>query len=318
MKICFLFRGENERNNSRGYMNSCYNIENWSKTLFDDVLAAGHIYDIVFHTYESNCLEMLTSLVHPTYVELHPSISQTANCKNVAKWLREHADEYDRVVIIRFDILYRIPITQWPQWNSKGILLVNRDKHWYDERICSDFIFIADKEYVQDLAKGLEYTRRQAHQVSQYFYRNDIPFQLMYTNYYGLQNHPLYIVKGLEPDPILDTEFPGIALSKTDVLACSTTYSIMIKKNNGYINTTHCKIILSNKSSIIDKVAEICYLYTVFEWISFESPFIEEIKKIHTSKRFQYDTDKEPTFILDIDTFNLTEQEKGDFTPRNS
>ena len=43
-----------------------------------------------------------------------------------------------------------------------------------------------------------------------------------------------------------------------------------------------------------------------------------ELKKIHTSKRFLYDTDKEPTFTLDIDTFNLTEQEKGDFTPRDS
>ena len=318
MKICFLFRGENERNNSRGYMNSCYNIENWSKTLFNDVLAAGHTYDIVFNTYTSNCLEMLTSLVHPTYVELHPSISQTANCKNVAKWLREHADEYDRFIIIRFDILYRIPITQWPQWNSTGIILVSRDKHWYDERICADFIFIADKEYVQDLAKGLEYTRRQAHQVSQYFYRNDIPFQLMYTNYYGLQNHPLYIVKGLEPDPVLDTDFPGIAFSEEDVLACSTTYSSMVKKNNGYPCTEHCRIQLYTQESIIDKISEICYLYTVFKWISFESPFIDELKKIYTSKRFLYDTDKTPTFTLNVETFNLTEQEKADFTPRDS
>jgi hypothetical protein len=174
-------------------MNSCYNIENWSKTLFEDIVAAGHTYDIVFNTYTSNCLEMLTSLLRPKYVELHPSISQTANCKNVAKWICEHQDEYDRFVIIRFDILYRIPITQWPQWNSTGIILVSRDKHWYDERICADFIFIADKEYVQDLAKGLEYTRRQAHQVSQYFYRNDVPFHLMYSEYYGLQNHPLYM-----------------------------------------------------------------------------------------------------------------------------
>ena len=299
-------------------MNSCYNIENWSKTLFDDVLAAGHIYDIVFHTYESNCLEMLTSLLLPKYVELHLSISQTANCKNVAKWLREHADEYDRFIIIRFDILYRIPITQWPQWNSKGILLVNRDKHWYDERICSDFIFIADKEYVQDLAKGLEYTRRQAHQVSQYFYRNDIPFQLMYTSYYGLQNHPLYMVKGLEPDPIVGTTFTGVPFSEEDVLACSTTYSSMIKKNNGYPCTEHCRIKVYTQESITEKVSEICYLYTIFEWISFESPFIEDLKKIHTSKRFLYDTDKTPTFTLNVETFNLTEQEKADFTPRDS
>jgi hypothetical protein len=318
MKICFLFRGENERNNSRGYMNSCYNIENWSKTLFDDVRTAGHTYDIVFNTYASNCLEMLTSLLLPKYVELHPSISQPANCKTVAKWIREHSDEYDRFVIIRFDILYRIPITQWPQWNSTGIILVSRDKHWYDERICADFIFIADKEYVQHLAKGLEYTRRQAHQVSQYLYRNDVPFHLMYSEFYGLQNHPLYMVKGLEPDPILDSKFSSIPFSETDVLECSKTYSSIIKNNNGYPNTEHCRIKLYSQESIVGKLPEICYLYTVFQWISFESPFIEKVRKIHTAKRFLYETDKEPTFTLDVDTFSLTEQEKSDFTPRDS
>ena len=179
-------------------------------------------------------------------------------------------------------------------------------------------IFIEDKEYVQHLAKGLEYTRRQAHQVSQYFYRNDVPFHLMYSTYYGLQNHPLYIVKGLEPEPIVGDTFIGVPFSETDVLECSRTYSSIIKNNNGYPNTEHCRIKLYNQESILEKIPEICYLYTVFEWISFESPFTEELEKIHTAKRFLYNTDKEPTFTLDVDTFSLTEQEKSDFTPRDS
>jgi hypothetical protein len=299
-------------------MNSCYNIENWSNALFHDVRSAGHTYDIVFHTYTSNCLELLTSLLHPRYIELNLSISQTANCKNIAKWLREHVNEYDRFVILRFDILYRIPITQWPHWNSTGIILVNRDKHWLDERLCTDFVFIADAESIQDLAKGLEYTRRQAHQVSQYFYRNDIPFHLMYSEIYGIQNHPLYLVKGVEPDPVVGTIFFGIPFSDSYVVESSITYSSIIKNNNGYPDIEHCRIRLNSKESITDKIPEICYLYTVFKWISFESPFTEELKKIHTAKRFLYDTNKEPTFTLNIDTFNLTEQEKCDFTPRDS
>jgi hypothetical protein len=126
------------------------------------------------------------------------------------------------------------------------------------------------------------------------------------------------MVKGLEPDPVLDTKFTGVPFSEVDVLACSKTYSSIIKNNNGYPNTEHCRIKLYNQESILGKLPEICYLYTVFEWISFESPFIEELRKIHTAKRFLYEADKTPTFTLDVDTFNLSEQEKSDFIPRDS
>lgn len=317
MKICFLFRGDNERHNHRGHMIPMNNIDNWNKTLFEDATSNGYSYDIVFHTYPSNSLEMLTSLLKPKYSEINPCISQTVNLKNVAKWMREHRNEYDRFIIIRFDVLYRISLTKWRCWDQTGIIIVNRDVHWLDERLCSDFIFICDKESIDNLADGLNYRKREftgGHQVMQYFDLYDIPYHLMYTEFYNMYQHPLYVTKGEEPDPNLTEIYPGTPVP--DIKHKSKTYVGLLEKNGGEFDKEHCRLILHRKESLIDKVPEISYLYTVFKWISFDSPFIEELKSIHTKKRFIYDTIMVPTFILNVDEFNLTEQEKGDFAPR--
>ncbi len=50
---------------------------------------------------------MLTSLLIPKYVKINLSVSQVTNCKLVADWLSKHKNEYDRFVILRFDIIYR-------------------------------------------------------------------------------------------------------------------------------------------------------------------------------------------------------------------
>jgi hypothetical protein len=314
MKLCILFRGENERIHPvRGYMNPCFNINNWDTTLFNDLKAAGHTYDIVFHTYNSNCLEMLTSLLVPKYIEINPSVSQVTNCKLVADWISAYKDAYDRFIILRFDILYRIKITEWPKWNEHGLFIVNREKHWLDERLGTDFVFIADKDSVEDLAAALRYTRRQAHQVLQYFYINDIPFHLMYNEIYLIDNHPLYLIVGLEPPPDFSKPFEGVPIPS--MLSYSQTYSELIKKNGADLNTEHCCIHVETKESIVDKIPEIYYLYTVFNSISFDSPYIDDLKKIFSKKRFLYNTDKVPTYSLNIDTFNLTRQEKNDFAP---
>ena len=69
----------------------------------------------------------------------------------ISKQLLNCIFKYDRFIIIRFDIIYRIKITEWPKWNEKGLFIVNREKHWLDERLCSDFVFIDDKKSVEDL-----------------------------------------------------------------------------------------------------------------------------------------------------------------------
>ena len=315
MKICFLFRGENERF-SRGYMNSCNNINNWNRTLFQDVISKGHTYEITFITYPSRILEVLSSLIRPNHLIINESISQTQNCKDIAKWILEHKNDYDRFIILRFDILYKLPITEWNHWMSNGITLLNKDIHWLDERLCSDLVFICDKESIEPFSKALIYTRRQAHQVSQYLRLHDIPFNLMFDYFFHIYNHPYYAIAVLNPEPNLDKPFQITIPDPVNFLEKSITFKKLIEM--GLDSTDHCCIVMKDKASILTKIPEISYLYTVFTSISFDSPFIEDLKKIHTKKRFLYETVMTPTFTLEIDTFNLTNQEKEDFTPRDS
>jgi len=315
MRICFLFRGENERF-SRGYMNSCNNINNWNRTLFQDVLSKGHTYEITFITYPSNVLELLCSLIRPNHLVINQSISQTQNCKDIAKWILEHKDEYDRFIILRFDILYKLPITEWNHWTSNGITLLNKDVCWLDERLCSDLVFICDQEMIEPFSKALIYTRRQAHQVSQYLCINDIPFNLMFDDFYHIYNHPYYAIAMLNPEPNLDVPFQMTLPDPVDFVERSVTYKKLIQM--GLDSTDHCCIVVNDEASVQTKIPEISYLYSVFTWISFKSKYIDEVKKIHTKKRFLYHTDIKPTFTLEIEGFNLTEQEKSDFTPRDS
>jgi len=314
MKICFLFRGENERF-TRGYMNSLDNIKNWEEFLFNDVISDNNTYDIVFHTYNSNLLEMLTDILKPKYSEINESISQVVNCKNIAKWLREHKHEYDRFVIIRFDILYKIPITKWKYWHKNGLFIINRDKHWLDEKLCSDFVFISDSNTIDYLAKAFEYTRRQAHQVSQYFYLNDIPFLILYDEVYNIHNHPLYFVRGLEEEnsPSLLQVIPI-----DSILDKSVTYRSLLEKNGGEFDKKHCLVVINEYTNITKKAPEIYYLYTVFDMISFKSDYIDDIKKVYTNSRFIYKIDTVPTFTIEIDSFDLVDLAKDDFTPRDS
>jgi hypothetical protein len=112
----------------------------------------------------------------------------------------------------------------------------------------------------------------------------------------------------------LNEFYPGTPVS--DIKHKSKTYVALLEKNGGEFDKGHCRLVLHKKESLIDKVPEISYLYTVFKWISFDSPFIEELKSIYTKKRFIYDAYIPATFTVNIDEFNLTEQEKGDFAPR--
>jgi hypothetical protein len=138
----------------------------------------------------------------------------------------------------------------------------------------------------------------------------------MFTDFYHIYNHPYYAIAVLNPEPNLDIFFQMTIPDQIDFVKRSVTYKKLIEM--GLDCTDQCCIVVNDEASLLTKIPEISYLYTVFDWISFDSPFIEELRKIHTAKRFIYYTDKQPTFTLNIDTFNLTEQEKSDFTPRHS
>ena len=78
-----------------------------------------------------------------------------------------------------------------------------------------------------------------------------------------------------------------------------------LKEQKSYAES-HCKIIIEEEETLYDKISEIHYLTLEYDRISFESPFIETIKKIFKSPNISYDYDDlNPTKIINIKNFPI-------------
>lgn len=193
MKLCFIFRGDNLRNDSVQKSNALNNFSNWQETLFANL--DRDEYDIVFITYESEILEDLKKLMNPDYISLNPRLTSNHNMKNVGDYIIENQSKYDRFIICRFDVLYKIPILKWNKWNEFGIILTNRDVHWYDQFLYADCLFIIDSGFSQIFYDAILYCYNRptlAHEVGEYLIKNNIKFHTMYDGFYHNKGHPLY------------------------------------------------------------------------------------------------------------------------------
>jgi len=291
MKICFLFRGET----IRGSANALNNVENWQAMLFKDLPRQD--YDITFITYESPILEMLTSFLKPKILLIKPSISQIQNMRDIADYCLENKDTYDRFIILRFDVLYRIPLLSWNIWNKPGITLVNRDAHWYDEKLYSDHVFIVDKDFTEPFRKGVYHTTRQPHQVGQYLALHKVPINLMYDTFHTNKSHPLYT---MSLESVNNTSFKAIEIENP--LLNNPIYSSFLEK--GMMSTNVCKLIISSKKIFFSKLSEINYLKTVFDSIICISDFTDDIKLIYSDSQFIFNTSVQ-CFTINLGTFSL-------------
>ena len=291
MKICFLFRGETLRSSA----NSLNNVENWQTMLFKDLPPQD--YDITFITYESPVLEMLTSFLKPKTLLIKPSISQIQNMRDVADYCLENKDYYNRFIILRFDVLYRIPLLSWNIWNNPGITLVNRDVHWFDEKLYCDHIFIVDKEFVSPFQKAVYHTTRQPHQVGQYLTLHKIPINLMYDNFYSNDHHPLYT---MSVESLNDIHFKP--KEEELPLTFNPTYTSFIQK--GLKDTDVCFLQVSSKEVFFAKLPEINYLSTVFTQIIFICEIEDIISPIYSTSQFAFNKTGN-YFIINLDSFKL-------------
>lgn len=291
MKICFLYRGETVR----GSANSLNNVENWQTMLFKDLPPQD--YDITFITYESPVLELLTSFLKPKTVLIKPSISQIQNMRDVADYCLENKDIYDRFIILRFDVLYRIPLLSWNIWKEPGITLVNRDAHWYDEKLYSDHVFIVDKGFIEPFRKGVYHTTRQPHQVGQYLTLHKVPINLIYNTFHNNDSHPLYTMSIESANNI---SFKAAEIESP--LSYNPTYISFIKR--GLKDTDCCKILIPSKQTFFTKLPEINYLTTVFRKIIFTSELVDFIRPIYSDSQFAFNETGE-FFTIDLESFTL-------------
>jgi len=180
--------------------------DNWKKTIYDDLINNGYECDIVFITYPSEILEKIKNIIKPKYIKLNKKTSQTANFANVLTFANNHKNEYDRFVILRCDFRYRFTITKWPKWNETGMTLVNRDVHWPSQKLYSDIVFIVDVDFVDSFTNAFNSSiyGDTIHGLGQFLYNNNIPFHLMYEDYYHMNFHPLHSLGSLEDEPDLE------------------------------------------------------------------------------------------------------------------
>jgi hypothetical protein len=215
MKVLLIFRGENVRashnDSRRRYTDALLSWNNWKTTLINDLEINNHVVDIAFVTYQSKIIEEIRQIINPKYIELMEQSTQRANFTKVIEFIDIHKNEYDRVVIMRCDFDYRYSITNWPKWNERGIILVNKDVNWPSRKFYADVLFIVDKGYF-NFFKAAYYGgvhEDSIHALGRYLYENKIPFYLMYEDYYHMNDHPLHSLSTLEEKPDLNNPYLG-------------------------------------------------------------------------------------------------------------
>ena len=233
MRTCIVFRGENLRY-KRGLTSALDCLENWKEAIFDVIDC-----DVAFFTYPSEVLEELIHRVSPVHVCTSGYDSQDSNTLTAIDWMIQNYDRYDRFVLLRFDFMYRRRITEWYQWNNKGIILVNKDPHYPSIKLYADHVFIMDREYLQQFRNACVADGRfkiGLHHIGGYLEEmHEVPLHLMYEDYYGYGDHPLYTSS---PRPDLDAEeyqapkLLGIYPNPSPVIAPPNTIAPRSQTNN--------------------------------------------------------------------------------------
>uniref|UniRef100_A0A6C0I0Z0 Uncharacterized protein n=1 Tax=viral metagenome TaxID=1070528 RepID=A0A6C0I0Z0_9ZZZZ len=217
MKICIIYRGEHERNYIQ-YINSLNNVNNWQKYIFSDLQKHNYIFDIIFITYNTTILNELKDKMNPKEIILceTENSSQVNNINIVNEYVQKNKDIYDRFIILRFDIIYKTPITTWKYWYETGITVPGKDITWESTKFCNDILFMIDKSHVHHFDDAVNYMlsidtlpvenrmdkyQPMPHHIGQYLYHNNIHVNFMYHIESGT-NHPHYIFVRNDPNSI--------------------------------------------------------------------------------------------------------------------
>jgi len=196
MRYCIVFRGHNQR--SKNNMSALDNIRNWYRTIFYKLKENNIEYDIFFITYDSEILSGLNTKETILYSDQIKNQSdscqpQKQSLLDSIKLYTESEIKYSKLIILRFDIIYKIPITEWNHFNDEGIILTNKDVHWPSHKLYSDVVFIIDNKFIFTFAEAVENIRHLPHDVGKYLFENNKPLLLMYDTYHHMESHPLFV-----------------------------------------------------------------------------------------------------------------------------
>jgi hypothetical protein len=230
MRLLICFRGDTTR---------IKNVEGFTLNIFDKIihpLEQNNIgYDILFSTYNNNktVLDEMSKSLQPLdtlYYTKSGQINTFLELVNFLKTNSQNTNIYDYIIILRFDIIYKIDIIKWDFFNKNGIICPFKEvsEQMFDIfKYYSDTIFIFSKEYVPKILRIVSsmvlsdflHNGQTMHTLSNYLLHQNIPLNTLCTGYYQSNTNlnfgdklcnPLYIMlhyKYEQPDKHLYLQY---------------------------------------------------------------------------------------------------------------
>lgn len=151
-KLLVAFRGENKRWNNYRYHDVRHCIPNNKVRILDSLRSMGHEIELIFCTYDSEYLQSYVDAYKPmkVYTMDYNGSSQHKNFKFTLDCVANHINSYDKVIILRFDLLFKKNISEWSMWDKEGIMFPwkDNDKAAYELRkYCQEGIISIDRKW---------------------------------------------------------------------------------------------------------------------------------------------------------------------------
>jgi len=154
MKILIIFRGGYSRVPDPEFV--CKNIENY---ILLPLIKNNDTFDIVFSTYNENPqkLEFFNKHLNPIKTFFTQN-GQIINFKETLNNINGLYGDYDYILFLRFEAIYKIPINEWNFQNKEGLILPFKEdtKELFDESgWYNDNIIIVSKSSFEMFYQGI-------------------------------------------------------------------------------------------------------------------------------------------------------------------
>ena len=211
MSILIVFRG-----NCNRYDNIDLIVSNFIKKIKLPLTNNNYIVDIILSTYknELNFLEKFKKYLEPIFINLLDGQSTQKDLFfNTIKFIKNNCDytKYEKIIFLRFDIIYKVDILHWNIFDKKGIFfpfIEDSEEIYNITKYHSDIIIAVDEIYFDFLYKTMKefiplcrsdgfphFPYHILHNIGNLLNsKYTVPINYMFDGYYQSSTHPTIAV----------------------------------------------------------------------------------------------------------------------------
>lgn len=189
MKTLFVFRGGFRKRNIEPEL-VCRNIH---KNIFKPLIENNNNYDVVFQTYNFPELEIFKNNYNPinVYITEQKNSTQIINFSNALENIKPIYENYDNIVFLRFEVIYKKPIFESNILNNEGLILPYKEDSeelFKSHEYYSDIIICITKKYFLDFfhivnSKPNKFTIGALHEIGK-FCKDKMPINSIIDGYW--------------------------------------------------------------------------------------------------------------------------------------